>query len=90
MEKLWQAIRRLSVRGAPALGVAAGQILYTASEDLRLAATLLAPVMPQKTKIVLEVLGTLDSGTHWGELRPAAQLKSHEALFPRVDVDKKV
>lgn len=66
----------------------AATILYTATEALRVSAVHLLPVIPTKAKQVLEILGALDSGPKWGELRPGTKLKSHEALFPRVETPK--
>ncbi|VAX35619.1 Methionyl-tRNA synthetase [hydrothermal vent metagenome] len=65
----------------------AGTILYTATESVRLTAVLLAPVMPSKTKDVLEILDAIDTGMTWGELKSGVQLKSHEALFPRLELN---
>jgi len=64
----------------------AGQILYTATEGLRISAILLSAIMPERTSRVLDVLGALDSKPEWGGLKSGTQLKSHEALFPRLDV----
>jgi len=64
----------------------AGRILYTAMEALRISAVLLSPVMPQKTHIVLDVLGAVGSTPKWGELKINTKLKTHEALFPRLEV----
>ena len=65
---------------------AAGRILYAATEALRIAAVLLGPVMPAKTGAVLEILGAVGSEAKWGQLKPGTPLKSHEALFPRIEV----
>ncbi len=62
---------------------AAGEILYVAAEGLRLCTYLLQPVMPSKTKQVLEILGAENSKDTWGELSPGTQLKEHGPLFPR-------
>lgn len=67
----------------------AGTILYVATEALRVSAVLLAPVMPSKTKTVLEILGAQNTQPLWGELKPATTLQSHEALFPRIEEEKK-
>ena len=67
----------------------AGTILYTATETLRIAALLLSPVMPSKCETVLDVLGVVDSQPDWNGLKPGTKLKSHEALFPRLDTEKK-
>ncbi len=74
----WKVIKEDRVR--------AGTILYTATEGLRISAVLLSAVMPMKTKIVLDVLGALDSKPRWGELKAGTKLKSHEALFPRLEI----
>ena len=67
----------------------AGCVLYVAAEALRLAAIYLSPVMPTKTQKVLEVLGAVDSGLTWGELKPGTKLQAHDALFPRLELEKK-
>ncbi len=68
----------------------AGTILYTAAEVLRISSVLLSPVMPSKTKIVLDILGTSDRKAEaWGLLKAGTKLQSHEALFPRIEVEKK-
>ena len=64
----------------------AGTILYTATEALRISAILLSPVMPAKCETVLDVLSAKDSSPKWGELKAGTKLKSHEALFPRLEV----
>ena len=56
---------------------AAERVLYAAAEGLKVATELLAPVMPTKTKIVLDILG-----------KPGSTIKSHPALFPRIEVEK--
>ncbi|MBF0594855.1 MAG: methionine--tRNA ligase, partial [Candidatus Omnitrophica bacterium] len=48
---------------------AAGRVLYTATEAMRLSAALLKPVMPEKAATVLSILGVSDSGLTWGELK---------------------
>lgn len=65
------------------------RVLYVAAEALRLSAALLKPVMPAKTKAVLDILGAENSGLTWGELKSGTSLKSHDALFPRIEVEKK-
>ncbi len=67
---------------------AAGRILYTATEALRLASVLLHPVMPRKTETVLDILGAKGSGLGWGELKPGTKLKTHQAIFPRLETNK--
>jgi methionyl-tRNA synthetase len=68
----------------------AGTILYTATEALRISAIHLVPVMPLKTRKVLEVLGAAGTGPQWGGLRPGVKLQEHEALFPRLELNKKL
>jgi len=63
-----------------------GTILYVATEALRICAIQLSPVMPEKTKTVLEILGAVGTKPNWGELKPGTKLKSHDALFPRIEV----
>ncbi len=60
-------------------------VLYTATEALRLCTVLLRPVMPQKTNRVLDILGAAGTKAQWGQLKPGTKLKSHEALFPRIE-----
>jgi len=63
---------------------AAGRILYTAGEALRLGAVLLSPVMPNRTAILLDALNAPGVDLSWGGLKPGETLKDHEPLFPRV------
>jgi len=63
----------------------AGRILYTATEALRISALHLSPIMPSKTEEVLNILEGVDSTTQWGGLKEGTKLKSHEALFPRIE-----
>jgi methionyl-tRNA synthetase len=65
---------------------AAGRVLYTATEALRLAAVLLSPIMPVKCATILDVLGAGGTAPRWGGLAGGSRLKSHEALFPRLEV----
>ncbi len=67
---------------------AAGRVLYTAAEALRIGAILLNPVMPNRTATVLEVLNTTGTNLTWGGLTPGNKLQEHEALFPRIDLKK--
>lgn len=66
----------------------AGTILYTATEALRVSAVLLKPVMPKKAEEVLAVLDAVGTKAEWGGLKPGTKLKSHEALFPRIEIEK--
>ena len=64
--------------------IAAGRILYTAGEALRISAVLLSPVMPNRTAILLNALNAQGTRLAWGGLIPGNELKDHEPLFPRV------
>ena len=64
---------------------AAGRILYTAGESLRIGASLLSPVMPNRTSILLEALNTGES-TEWGGLKSGSKIREHQPLFPRIQV----
>lgn len=65
---------------------AAGRVLHTAAEGLRIATIMLAPVMPQKTADVLSILGAGKTSAVWGQLKPGTLLKAHPPLFPRIEV----
>ena len=69
---------------------AAGRVLITAAEALRLGALLLQPVMPNRTLIVLETLGAENTKLVWGQLKPGNKLREHSALFPRIEVNIKL
>jgi len=63
----------------------AGTILYVATESLRISSVLLSPVMPSKTEAVLDILGAKGTEPVWGKLTSGVALKSHDALFPRIE-----
>ena len=63
----------------------AGNVLYHCAESLRLAATLLSPIMPKKTEKILENLGCSDKSLKWGKLLPNSSLKTSEPIFPRIN-----
>ncbi len=67
---------------------AANRVLYTAAEGLRIATIMLAPVMPEKTAEVLDILGAKDAPPVWGKLMPGLVLRPHSPLFPRIEVEK--
>jgi methionyl-tRNA synthetase len=69
---------------------AAGRVLYTATEALRISAVQLCPVMPLKTAAVLEILGAQGSVDGWGGLKPGVKLPAYDALFPRIEIEKPV
>ncbi len=67
---------------------AAGQVLYTATEALRISAVLLAPVMPQKCQAIFDVLGDGSRDPSWGRLKAGVTMAVHGALFPRIEIEK--
>lgn len=67
---------------------AAARVLHTALEALRLGTVLLQPVMPNRTRQLLEVIGAADSKPVWGDLQSGTRIKDHDPLFPRFDVKK--
>ena len=67
---------------------AAGRVLYTAIEALRIGTLLLSPVMPNRTDFVLDTLNAKDSDLTWGGLKAGTELKQHPPLFPRINVKK--
>ena len=64
--------------------VQAGNILYHCAESLRLAAVMLSPVMPSKTKDILDILGTNDLELSWGRLKSGSKISVSEPIFPRI------
>ena len=67
---------------------AANRVLYAAAEGLRIATIMLAPVMPEKTAEVLDILGGSETLPIWGQLKPGTVLRKHPPLFPRIEVDR--
>ena len=63
----------------------AGRILYTAGESLRICATLLSPIMPNRTSKLFDILNVKES-TEWGGLKSGSKIKDHQPLFPRIQV----
>ena len=64
--------------------VQAGNILYHCAESLRLAAIMLSPVMPSKTKDILDILGTSDVELVWGKLKAESKISISKPVFPRI------
>ena len=62
----------------------AGNILYHCAESLRLAAIMLSPVMPSKTKDILDILGTSDVELVWGKLKAESKISISKPVFPRI------
>ena len=67
----------------------AATILYTATEALRVSSVYLAPVMPTRTQEILDILGDSQASPLWGGLKPGTKLKSHQAIFPRLELEAK-
>jgi len=63
---------------------AAGHILYHAAESLRVAAIMLSPVMPEKSKEILIALGATASKLDWGALKPGDKISKGDPIFPRI------
>ncbi len=66
---------------------AAGTVLYTALEGLRLAATLLEPIMPTKIAALLRAIPVNAKKTkfEWGCTQSGKPLEPIPILFPRID-----
>jgi methionyl-tRNA synthetase len=70
--------------------------LYTAAECLRVCAALLYPVMPEKMLAIRAALGMTDTTpqleklTLFGVLEPGSSVTQPSALFPRIELPKKV
>ncbi|MFH1213882.1 MAG: methionine--tRNA ligase [Candidatus Neomarinimicrobiota bacterium] len=66
---------------------AAGTVLYTALESLRIAATLLEPIMPTKIAALLNALPVDNEKPvfEWGRIKAGATLGQVPILFPRID-----
>ena len=62
---------------------AAGHVLYTAREALRIGAVLLSPVMPYRNAILLDVLNAKGTNLNCDGLIPGNELTNHGPLFPR-------
>ncbi|MEQ9366602.1 MAG: methionine--tRNA ligase, partial [Leptospirales bacterium] len=64
-------------------------VLYTTAETLRVALSLLSPVMPEKTKAGLAMLGVQKDASHsdlaWGVLKGGETFAAQAALFPRIE-----
>ena len=66
----------------------AGEVLYNASEALRISSNLLTPIMPKRTLSVLETLNAEGSELKWGELTSGNKIQEHSQLFPRIVLKK--
>ena len=66
---------------------AAGRVLYTAADALRVSAMLLRPIMPNRTEIILDTLDASGTELKWGILKSGTVIKKHLPLFPRIKVE---
>ena len=64
----------------------AGRILFTAAESIRVIALLFSPIMPNRTKSVLNILNSKNKVVDWGGLEVNGKIKTHEPLFPRIEL----
>jgi methionyl-tRNA synthetase len=104
LEAIWNlisAVDKFIVKQAPwklarqtdeASQQALNETLYTAAEALRVATTLLAPVLPDSTAKIWAQLGMpvpIESirfdTLQWGSLAPGQNIGAVEAVFPRLD-----
>ncbi len=90
-----QAPWKLIKSGAPEDQRRLDGTLYTAAEVLRLAAALLAPVIPESAANIWNQLGMpepLESVRFerlaWGQLEPGQKVHRGEPVFPRIKVDE--
>ncbi len=82
----------LARKSDPASQTLLGDTLYTAAEVLRIAAVLLAPVLPAATAKLWAQLGMREplettrlADLTWGQLPPGQAVGPVEAIFPRLD-----
>jgi methionyl-tRNA synthetase len=72
-------------------------VLYTASEGLRVLATLMAPVTPKVAAKLWSTIGLaslgdlaaqpLSAAANWGQLKSGVAFGELEPLFPRIEAD---
>ncbi len=76
-------------KGGPDERAQLGSVLFSAAECLRIALSLLYPVMPERSRRGLSMLGVEDepqeSALRWGVLRGGERIVSGQALFPRIE-----
>ena len=65
----------------------AGRVLYTVAESLRISAMLLSPIMPNRTRNLFHTLNSDSVSPKWGGLQPGKELRHHEPLFPRIELN---
>ena len=89
----WELAKRGGAESAGQLGTT----LYNSAETLRVAAVLLAPVLPTGAQGVWESLGLAGAVRDerldllaWGRLKPGDDAGKQRAIYPRLDVGKAV
>ena len=60
--------------------------LYLSIECIRICSQLLNPIMPNKTKIVLEAMNSEKINLNFGEIKIGQRIDSISTLFPRIEV----
>ncbi len=71
-------------------------VLYNLLETIRIASTLLSPVMPNTMPEVWRQIGASPEDTQWAKagerdvLRPDVTVSKGDVIFPRIDLDKEI
>ena len=71
-------------------------VLYNLLETIRIASTLLSPVMPNTMPEVWRQIGASQEDTQWAKagerdvLRPDVTVTKGDVIFPRIDLDKEI
>ena len=60
--------------------------LYLSIECIRICSQLLHPIMPNKTKIVLEAINSTEINFNFGEIKSDQAMSSISTLFPRIEI----
>ena len=60
--------------------------LYLSIECIRICSQLLFPIMPNKTKIVLEAINSTEINLNFGEIKSGQEIDSISTLFPRIEI----
>ena len=67
----------------------ASTTLYISAEILKIGSVLLNPIMPEKTKLLLNALGTdLTEDFSFGNLKVGTEISTANNLFPRIEEKK--
>ena len=81
----WKSIKKDSSQGS-----SAATTLALSADILRIGSQLLNPVMPEKTQLILNILGASNiplSDTNVGKLKAGAVLCKGKSPFPRITVE---